>query len=347
MESNRSAIGARIDVNVDGRQHIYRTVGSGGSFGASPLRQHIGVGLAKQIQNIEIWWPASNTRQNLAHVAANQLLHVKEASKTFPATGMVLKVEPSQRKIVVSEDSIPNYMDAMVMSYQVRDAIPAGIQPGVPVQFNLTVDRDSSYATGLRARKFDSVARDPVQVRTLKLLEPAANQKASELAIGQVVPDFALTDQDKHRVQLSDFKGKLVALTFVYTRCPLPDYCLRLNNNFGQLQRRFQQQIGRKLVLLSVSFDPVHDTPEILNKYASIWKANPAGWHFLTGPLDEVKEICGRFGMNFWPDEGLLTHSLHTVLIDGQGTLVANIEGNQFTAGQLGDLIATRLSETP
>ena len=167
---------------------------------------------------------------------------------------------------------------------------------------------------------------------------------ASTLSIGQTVSDFSLVDQTNRSVTLSEFRGKVVAITFIYTRCPLPDYCMRLSNNFAQLQKRFNTRMGRDLVLLSITFDPDHDSPDVLAKYAETWKANVDGWRFLTGTLSNVKQVCGMFGMNFWPDEGLLTHSLHTAIVDREGKLVANIEGNQFTAVQLGDLVEVTLT---
>jgi protein SCO1/2 len=112
-----------------------------------------------------------------------------------------------------------------------------------------------------------------------------------------------------------------------------------MSNNFGRLKNRFADRMGKDLILLSITFDPIHDQPDILAKYAANWKADPNTWHFLTGPLDDVRAICGRFGLNYWPDEGLLTHSLHTVIIDRQGRLTANLEGNEFSAEQLGDLV--------
>jgi protein SCO1/2 len=144
-------------------------------------------------------------------------------------------------------------------------------------------------------------------------------------------------------VALSDFRGKVVAINFIYTSCALPNFCLRLANNFGVLQKRFGKRLGRDLVLLTVTFDPVHDTPDVLAKYAEQWKANAAVWHFLTGPQTDIQRVCHMFGVHAFPDEGLMDHSLHTVLIDRQGKVVANVEGNQFTATQLGDLTETVL----
>ena len=94
------------------------------------------------------------------------------------------------------------------------------------------------------------------------------------------------------------------------------------------------------MILLNITFDPVHDRPEVLAQYARNWNAaGVPGWYFLTGPVLEVQKVCHEFGMNFWQDEGLLTHDLHTVILDRQGKIIANLEGNEFTDQQLGDLL--------
>jgi protein SCO1/2 len=110
------------------------------------------------------------------------------------------------------------------------------------------------------------------------------------------------------------------------------------------LQKRFKEKMGRELVLLTITFDPQRDGPEVLAKYARTWKADPATWHFLTGSVPDVQRVSNIFGMDYFPDEGLMNHSLRTAIIDRRGRLVANIEGNQFTADQLGDLVQTVLS---
>jgi protein SCO1 len=147
-------------------------------------------------------------------------------------------------------------------------------------------------------------------------------------------------------VRLSQFAGKVVALTFIYTRCPFPDYCVRLSNNFGLLQKRFHDRLGSDLILLSVVIDPAHDQPQALADYARIWKADARAWHFLTGSQEQIDQIAGRFDMNFYPDEALYIHSFHTIVIDREGCLAANVEGNDFTPKQLGDLVAAVMSGT-
>ncbi len=265
------------------------------------------------------------------------------AQHRYAVSGMILSLDRPHQSVLVSHGSIPGYMDAMTMSFQVRTAKDlAPLRPGDAIAFTLVVDRKSSWAENVRVVEFDSTERDPVQANRLQLLASLMEKSAAlALAPGDPVPDFTLTDQTNHAVRFSAFAGKVVVLNFIYTRCPLPDYCFRLSNNFGQLQKRFAST--RDVVLLTVTFDPANDGPEVLARYGQIWKADPEMWHFLTGPAADIQHLCALFGVGYWPDEGLYTHSLHTVVIDRQGRLVANLEGNRYAARQLGDLVETVL----
>ncbi|HET8823694.1 MAG TPA: SCO family protein [Terriglobales bacterium] len=245
---------------------------------------------------------------------------------------------------------IPGFMEAMSMPFDVRDAKDLdGLAPGNIVDFTLVVDESSSFAQHVKIHPYVSAEQDPWLARQLKLLRnlSSPNSATKPLEIGSVVPNFTLTDQARQQVSFSQFAGKVVVLNFIYTSCALPTYCFRMANNFGVVRRRLKDHLGRDLVLLTVSFDPQRDTPEVLAHYAQTWKADPKTWHFLTGPLSEVRRVTGMFGMDFFPDEGLMNHSLHTVVIDRQGKFVANIEGNQFTADQLVDLVKSVLGRGP
>ena len=270
------------------------------------------------------------------------------AAESYSVTGVVLKVDKAKKTFTASCKEIPGYMDAMVMPYSVRNSRELeGLGPGIMVEFKLVVDKESSHAEAVRIRGYDSLEQDPLTARRLRLLNAHSDSPEPEpLAAGQQVPDFALLDQNGQHVALSQFAGKVVAITFIYTRCALPNFCFRLSNNFGRLQKRFSDRMGQDLVLLSISFDPVHDTPEVLAHYGSIWNADPKGWRLLTGDLSEVQMVSREFGMNFWLDEGLMTHSLHTIVIDRSGKLVSNLEGNEFTADQLGDLVQTEMNRS-
>jgi protein SCO1/2 len=266
-------------------------------------------------------------------------------AQQFSVTGMVLEVNRSRKSFVASCEDIPGYMKAMAMPFQVREAKELdGLAPGATVEFTLVVEKESSYAQHIEIRRYESVEQDPLTAERLNQLSRGASNLQKTLSPGQVVPDFTLTDQAGREISLAQFSGKVVAINFIYTSCSLPNYCLRIANNFGALQKRFPEKLGSDLVLLSVTFDPVHDQPEVLARYAKTWKADPDTWHFLTGPVPEVQRITGLFGVDYFLNEGFMDHSLHTAIIDRQGKLAANVEGNQFTADQLGDLVQTILT---
>jgi protein SCO1/2 len=283
-------------------------------------------------------------------IAVAMLATPGRAGERYAATGLVLQVDRTKQIVVVSCESIPNVMDAMVMSFPVHDPKSLeGLKPGMKIDFTIATDKESSYAENIHVRPFESMENDPSEANRLSILENMLSdtgRNKDALTIGQAVPDFKLTDQNQQQVALSDFAGKVVAITFVYVRCPLPNYCFRLSNNFARLQKRFKSEIGRNLVLLTIIIDPVHDQPQSVKDYARIWNADPKGWHFLTGEPAEIQQICARFDMRYYPDEALLVHSFHTVVIDRHARLASNIEGNDFTAKQLGDLVETEMADS-
>lgn len=271
------------------------------------------------------------------------------AGERYAATGMVLQVDPARRTFVASIDAIPGFMEAMAMPFQVRDARElAGLAPGVTIEFTVVVEKGASHAEGVRIRPYDGIEPDPLTARRLALFKDVTGaQQVKPVAVGQAVPDFVLTDQKTRRISLSQFRGKVVGINFTYTTCQLPDFCLRLVNHFGVLQKRFAGRVGRDLVFLTISFDPLRDRPEVLDRYANEWKANPAAWHFLTGPVADVRRVLGMFSMSAFPNDGLMDHTLRTALIDRRGALVANIEGNKYSSDQLTDLVRSVLDGPP
>lgn len=279
-------------------------------------------------------------------VAMSDALAPRAASAAeYPVTGMIVSVNPGSRTFVASIQAIPGYMQAMTMAFEVQQpADLQGLAPGVVVAFTLAVVADSSYATRISVVNYANTEQDPFGASRLKLLRDLAAEKqktqVKPVDVGAAVPDFTLIDQKRRRVSLSSLRGKIVVANFIYTTCALPNFCLRLANNFGVLQRRFASRLGKDLVLLTATFDPIHDTPEVMAAYARQWNADPDTWRFLTGPPDDVERACALFGVHAFATEGLYDHSLHTVIIGRDGRLLSNIEGNQFTATQLGDVVA-------
>jgi protein SCO1/2 len=267
--------------------------------------------------------------------------HAGQNERRYVVRGMVLKVDVPARIFVVSHERIEGLMESMTMPFQVRDGRQLqGLGPGTVVEFALAITSNAGYATDIRIRRYETVEQDPLTAR-----RPPPRRRASgrappaPIGIGQRVPDFTLTDSSGQRVTLSSFAGKVVAMNFIYTRCALPQFCLRMSHAFGALQNRFGLVLGKEVQLLTVTFDPERDTPEVLRAYASLRDADPEGWRFLTGSVAEVRRVCALFGVEAFADEGLLNHMVRTVFVGRDGRLLANIEGNQFTPEQLGDLL--------
>lgn len=264
------------------------------------------------------------------------------AAEHHAARGIVLRTDGAHHLLDVSCEAIPGYMDAMEMEFEVREpSVLAGLKTGAVVNFTIVARGQKLYAEDIREGTMANFEAEPMAAGQLTALNGVLEPSSKVVAIGQRVPDFALTDQAGNTVHLNQFQGKVVALTFGYSRCPNPNYCFRLSNNLARVAQRFHGRAGRDFVLITIMIDPEHDRGATLAQYAGVWKADPVYWHFLTGPLPAIKQVAGMFGMNFWTVDGLLTHSLHTVIVDRQGQLAVNLEGNQFTPQELGDLVRT------
>lgn len=264
------------------------------------------------------------------------------AEERHDAKGVLLQVDAAHHSMTVSCEAIPGYMDAMEMPFLVRDVkVLASLKPGTGISFTIDARGGKLYAEDIHEGATRNYESEPMQAGQLTALNEMLDPSVKAVAVGERVPDFALTDQAGKTVHLEQMKGKVVALTFGYSRCPNPNYCFRLSNNLAKVEKRFHDRTGRDLVLMTIMIDPEHDQGTTLTQYAGVWKADPERWHFLTGPQPEIKRIAGMFGMNFWRVEGAYTHSLHTVIVDRNGVLAANLEGNQFTPRELGDLVGT------
>jgi protein SCO1/2 len=246
-------------------------------------------------------------------------------AKTYPVDGIVLALDPAARTILVSHRPIARYMPAMVMPFRVDQLVDlATLYPGARVQFDLVIANHRSLARNLRKAAGPDAAI------------PAPKER---LHVGDGLPEFRLTDQSGGAVELADLRGKVVAIDFIYTRCPLPDVCPRLSANFATLQRRFH---GRDVILLSVTVDPDYDTPAVLAGYGQRWAADPSQWRFLTG---DVGPLAAALGEVYWTDEGSIGHNSTTSIIDRQGRIAAVVEGFQYRIDQLEHLIARELEK--
>ena len=232
-------------------------------------------------------------------------------AKSYPVDGIVVALDPVARTMLVSHRPIANYMPAMVMPFRVADpAELAAIQPGARIQFRLDVAKEQSMAREIRRAPGGDVEIAPSK---------------EKLRIGDPVP------------ALARYRGLVVAVNFIYTRCPLPDVCPRLSANFAAMQRKFRDN---DLLLLSVTVDPDYDTPAVLAGYAKRWGADLARWQFLPG---DQSELAAALGEVYWSDEGAIGHNSVTSIIGRDGRLAATLEGSGFRADQLENLIAYEL----
>jgi protein SCO1/2 len=262
----------------------------------------------------------------MRHALICSLVLLAGCAHRYHATGIVLAVNRAAGEVTISHREIPGYMPAMAMPFRVAN--PADLDPlvpGVRVRFDL-----------LRNARIGKVRIDSGPPPDFPLPQPE-----HVVAIGDPVPDFTLTDEQGRPTHLSDFRGKLIAIDFIYTRCPLPDVCPRLSANFALLQKTF----GTRVVLLSITIDPDHDTPEVLREYAARWRADTTIWHFLTGPPEAIRKVGGNFGLVYFAEEGAITHTSATALVSPDGRLVARIEGSGHTVKQLIDLVGANISE--
>ncbi|HLK64813.1 MAG TPA: SCO family protein [Bryobacteraceae bacterium] len=256
------------------------------------------------------------------------ILAVAAFAKSYPVDGIVVALDPSGATMLVSHRPIGKYMGAMMMPFRVESPRELqGLYPGARVQFDLIVGKNRSFARNIRK----SGGGDGEI--------PAPREK---LAIGAYLPEFQLTDQEGATVRSSDLRGRVLAIDFIYTRCPLPDVCPRLAANFAALQRRFPQALGTDLMLLSVTVDPDFDTPSILSAYAKRWAADNRGWRFLTG---DVSKLAAALGEVYWNDEGSIGHNSMTSIIGRDGRLAAMVDGSSWRIEQVQYLIARELEK--
>jgi protein SCO1/2 len=257
--------------------------------------------------------------------------------REFPLTGEVLSIKPDKTEVRIRHDDVKGFMEAMTMWFNIKEPrVLDGLAPGDLVKATLVVTDEESYLTGLQKTGSRPPGAPP----------PDQPPSVDMLRIGDLVPDVTFTDEGGKARPLSSYRGAFTLITFIYTRCPLPDYCPRMNTYFGAIQRALKDQpaLGRHVRLLSISFDPDYDTPARLNAKAREAGADPALWQFVTGPRERIDAFGGTFGLSVLregPNGQDITHNLRTALIDRDGKLVKTYNGKDwFPQDVIGDLQA-------
>ena len=245
--------------------------------------------------------------------------------KRYPLDGRVVAVDPAQHQLTVAHKDIPGLMKGMTMPFIVGSNdrwIFKAIAPGDQVHATLLL---SDHAE-LQDISFSKVSDSAVDgTSQLHVPEP-----------GQPVPDFTLVNQDGRKIQLTQFRGKPLLLTFIYTHCPFPDYCLRMSNNFRKVMQQLQQnpKVFGDAQLLSISIDPENDTSAVLREYGEryVGRVDPKfqHWQFAAGTSEQVRKAADFFGLAYNTKDGQIVHGLQTVLIDKNGKVLKVYSGNDW-----------------
>jgi protein SCO1/2 len=248
--------------------------------------------------------------------------------REYELRGQVLAVDTARSEITIKHEDIEGFMPGMTMPFKVRDAaLLEGRAPGDLVRATLVVEEAQGYLKAIERTGHAPVIDAPGQII------PALNP-------GDLVPDTALLDETGATRRLSEWRGRAVAVTFIYTRCPLPDFCPLMDRQFAAVQQAVTDdaELRGRVQLLSISFDPAFDTPSVLATHARKVGADSATWSFLTGQQEEIEELAAQFGVSVMregADPGNVVHNLRTAVIDGDGRLVKVINGMQWAPSEL------------
>jgi protein SCO1/2 len=258
------------------------------------------------------------------------------SAQEFFVRGVVREVKPDGHTAIIQHEKIPNYMEAMTMPFRAREAGElAGLQPGDAVHFRFVVAGHESWIdrvtrTGRAATNAPGTNPPPRRdFRAVRDVEP--------LKIGDLLPNYPLTNQLGRAFGLHEFKGRALAITFIFTRCPVPDFCPRMSNHFAAAQKQLlaTPEAPVNWHFLSVSFDVDRDTPEVLKSYAERIGYDPVRWTFATGALVEVDALTEQFGLVFPRDGGVFNHNLRTVVVDAAGRVQRVFLGNEWKPAEL------------
>lgn len=252
----------------------------------------------------------------------------------------MVSIDTPSQTANIDGDMVQGYMEAMVMAYKIKpDSMLRQLNPGDSISADLiVVDHDPRDESAVPDYWLENV-----KVTGHAPQPPAAGPKAMHMpAPGEDVPDFSFTNQDGKRISLAQYHGKVLFVTFIYTRCPFPDFCPRMSSNFSEIYKQVSSNPSlAKAQLLSVSFDPEHDTPKVLRDYGfHVAQTRDAAlfrrWQFAAPKAEELPKIADFFALTIQPEGGMITHNLSTVVIGPDGKIVRWYHGGDW---QVSDLI--------
>jgi protein SCO1/2 len=278
---------------------------------------------------------SSLVRFGLTACAFLLLVSCRNSRKTYVLTGRVISKQPATQQLIIDNDDIPGFMAAMTMPYVVKD--PDGfdrVQPSDLIRAEVVVEQPNQFHLEHLAVIGKSAARSSPE-------GPARHV----LMIGDKVPDVPLVNQDGKTLAFSQLKGKAVLLTFIYTRCPFPDYCPLLSRQFAAIQKELAKnpEDYKRTHLISVSLDPNFDTPPILREYGlSYLEHDPKGfqhWDFVSTTPEDLQKLVCSFGLEYYEEDSQISHSMNTILLAPDGTVANMWPGNGWKANEIAEVI--------
>ncbi len=258
---------------------------------------------------------------------------IAATNQTYAVRGVIQQIPPDHRHVTIKHEKIPGYMAAMTMDFFVRDTNAlAGFAPGDEISFTLVVTADDDWIENLqRTGKVGGVSGPP----GWHTVEP-------ELNVGDPLPDYEFTSETGQSVKFSALRGRAVAFTFFFTSCPLPEFCPRMNKNLLEARKILTADTNAPTnwQLLSISFDSSFDTPEILTGYGKFYRgADTDRWLFAVASTNTLASLAPKVDLNFWRENGSISHNLRTVVLDGGGKIFKQFDGNDWTPEQLANAI--------
>jgi protein SCO1/2 len=275
----------------------------------------------------------------LAGVLSFSSCHRVSAQKRYPFTGRIVSVDSQAQSAIIDGDAIPGFMDAMAMPYKIKPAATLNhLIPGDSVSAEVVVVSSGA--------KNDDAAPDYwlENVKVIGHIDPSHAPGASSLhmpAPGEEVPDFSFTNQSGKLISLKQYRGKVLFVTFIYTRCPFPDFCPRMSGNFAEIYKQAATNAAlTNAHLLSVSFDPEHDRPKVLRDYGfSVAHTHESAlfnrWEFAAPRLADLPRLADFFALTIQPEGGTITHNLSTVVIGPDGKIVKWYHGGDWQPSDL------------
>ena len=248
----------------------------------------------------------------------------EQPPRTFAVRGILRQIDFAGRSVTVEHEEIPDYMPAMTMPFDVKTM--AEVEPlkaGDAIAFTLVVTDKSSWIENVK-----TIAASEVKLPARKQATGSA-EKIERLKEGDRLPDFQMIDSKGRAITRETFAGKPLILTFIFTRCPIPNFCPLITNNFRQIQEALADApTPAEVQLLSISFDSEFDTPEVLAQYAARQTKDTDQWRFATGTAGETKRLTQAFSVAVQPESGTIAHGLATALVGADGIIRKIWRGN-------------------